>query len=167
MNAIGLLLLLQRPGMLNKKDVTVKYLNPSCYHHPPPSSEHPSRGPAPGAHMSLEKLSAAWGRSVWGCESPRQIRGQSSCDAQKGGQEEVGWGMHFLGKTQSAILDSGSSLVSSQKDCRHSYIVLFTFSWTMHLLYQIKCLRVLVHSKLSYHREGIEKAASSHFTEMN
>lgn len=62
--------------------------------------------------------------------------------------------MHFLGETQSAILDSGSLLVSSQEDLGHGNILLFPFSWEIHLLYQIKCL---VHSKLLPHGGGFGK----------
>lgn len=85
----------------------MKYLNSSCYHHNPSSSEQPSRGHAPGAQRSLEKLSVDRDRPglCGDVKTPGQVRGQSSCDAQRRRQEEVESGVHFLGETESAILD--------------------------------------------------------------
>lgn len=127
---MGLLVLLKSSGTLFKKYVTPKCPNPSYYHHFPLSSEYPSRGCAPGAQRSLES-SLQTGAEVCGdVKAAEQVRGQSSCDAQRRGEgrRKSGWEMHFLGETQSAILGSGSSLVSSQEDYRNGNILLFPFS---------------------------------------
>lgn len=48
-NAVGLRIRLESPGTLYKKDVSEKYLNSSCSHPSPSSSEHPSKGHTLGA----------------------------------------------------------------------------------------------------------------------
>lgn len=126
---MGLLVLLKSSGTLFKKYVLLSVRTHSTITIPH-SAKYPSRGRAPGAQRSLESSLQAGAEVCGDVKAAGQVRGQTSCDAQKGGEgwRKSGWEMHFLGETQSAILDSGSSSLSSQEDYRNGNILLFPFS---------------------------------------
>lgn len=81
------------PGPLHKKDATVQYLNPSCEHHSPSAHAHAPKGACSWCAEEFKTAFCKLGQTdVCGdVKVPGQNRGQSSCDTQRRGQEEVGW----------------------------------------------------------------------------
>lgn len=62
-------------------------------------------------------------------KAPGQVRGQSSCGAQRRREAGGSGGVHFLLTAKSAILDSCSSVVSSQEDYRR--VRFDSFHWAL------------------------------------